>query len=135
MTTNRVSPRRRLALAAAVTAWVIGGILIAIEYSQGAPLPSAIGGVVILVAYGAVLLIFQTRSETVRALAGDPVDERWGRIHEQSLVGAANVATVVALLGFGYCEATGRDNWQFALMAVVLGLSYMAGLVWHRGRM
>jgi hypothetical protein len=114
---------------------VIGGILIAIEFSKGAPLSSAVGGVVILVAYGAVLLIFQTRSETVRALAGDPVDERWRRIHEQSLVGAANVATVVTLVGFGCCEATGRDNWQFALMAVVLGLSYMAGLVWHRGRM
>jgi hypothetical protein len=114
---------------------VIGGILIAIELSRGAEVGRAIGGVVILLAFGAGVLIFQTRSETVRTVAGDPVDERWKHINEQALVGSANIAAVVALVGFGVCEATGRDNWQFALMAAVIGLTYLGGLIWHRGRM
>jgi hypothetical protein len=114
---------------------VIGGILVAIELAQGAPLWRAIGGFAILAAYGTILLIFQSRSETVRTLAGDPMDERWKRIHEESMVGVANVAAVTALGGFGFCEATGRDGSEFAIVAAVVGLSYMVGLVWHGRRM
>ena len=82
----------------------------------------------------AVLLVFQTRSETVSTLAGDPVDERWQLIHEKALASAANTSTVIALAGSGVCEFVGRDDWRFALMACVLALSYMAGLVWHRAK-
>ena len=135
MMTNRAKPRRRVTLAAAVTAFVIGGILVAIELAQGAPVERALGGFTILAAYGAILVIFQSRSETVRTLAGDPIDERWKRIHEQSMVGAANVAAVIALVGFGFCEATGRDGSEFAIVATVIGVSYMVGLVWHGRRM
>ena len=134
-TTTRLSSRRLRALATGLTGLTIGVVLIAIEISRGAPVERAIGGFAILLVFMAVLLIFQTRSETVSAVAGDPVDERWRIIHEKALGGAANITAVAALAGFGICEIMGRENWQFALMAIVVSLSYIVGLVWHRGRM
>ena len=135
MTTTRVSVRRRRALATGLVGLTVGGVLIAIELSQGASVGGAIGGFAILLAFAAVLVVFQMRSETVSTLAGDPVDERWKIINDKALVGAANVTAVVALVGFGACELAGRENWQFALIAIVVSLSYIAGLVWHRWRM
>ena len=48
---------------------------------------------------------------------------------------AATCAAVVAVAGYIVTEFAGRDNWQFALMAVVVGLSYLAGVVWFWRRL
>ena len=136
MTTKpRVSARRRRALATGLVGLAAGGTLIAVEVWQGAPIHRAAGGFAILLAFVAALLLFQTRSETVSTLAGDPVDERWRLIHEKALAGAANTTAVAALVAFGVAEAAGLDNWQFALIAILLSLSYLAGVIWYRGRL
>jgi hypothetical protein len=109
--------------------------LIAIELRQGATAERAFGGFVILLAYAAILLIFQRRSETVRTLAGDPVDERWRIINEKALALAAIVTSVALVAAYGIAEATGRENWQFAVMALILSGTYIAGIIWHRWRM
>jgi arginine exporter protein ArgO len=134
-TMTHLSARRRRALATALVGLSVGAALIATEVWNGAPVTRAIGGLAFLLAFVTVLLVFQMRSETVSTLAGDPVDERWKIINDKALVGAANISAVVALAGFGISELMGRDNWQFALMAIVISLSYLAGLIWHRGRM
>ena len=133
-TMMHMSARRRRALATALVGFSVGVVLISIEAWQGAPVTGVVGGLAILLAFVAVLLILQARSETISTLAGDPVDERWKVINDKALVGAANISAVVALAGFGICELMGRDNWQFALMAIVISLTYIAGLIWHRGR-
>jgi len=135
MTLTHTGARRRRALATALAGLLIGVALIATEVWQGAPVTRAMGGLAILLAFVAVLLVFQMRSETISTLAGDPVDERWKIINDRALVGAANISAVVALAGFGVCELMGRDNWQFAVMAIVISLSYVGGVIWHRGRM
>jgi hypothetical protein len=124
-----------MALASAVTAVVIGVALLAIEVRQGATIEKAIGGFAILLAFAAVLLIFQSRSDTVRTLAGDPVDERWRIINEKALAASAVVTSLALLAAFGIAEAAGRENWQFAIMALILSFSYIGALVWHRWRM
>jgi hypothetical protein len=135
MTTTGGSSRKGRSLLAPATGLVIGAILIGIELSQGARLDRAMGGVAILFVYVAALWIFQNRSETVSALAGRPVDERWQEIHVRATATAATIGAIVALVGFGAMELAGRDNWQFALMAGVLGFGYIAGVAWNRWRM
>jgi hypothetical protein len=133
--TMQLSPRRKRALTTSLAGLIVGGVLIAIEVRQGAEPGKAIVGLGFLVAFMAVLLIFQTRSETMSTLAGDPVDERWRLIHERALVGAANVSTMFALAAYGIAELAGIENWQFALMIIVLSLTYLAGVVWYRRRL
>ena len=77
----------------------------------------------------------RSRDETIGTLAGNPVDERSGLIHSRAMEAAATCAAVVAVAGYIVTEFAGRDNWQFALMAVVVGLSYLAGVVWFRRRL
>jgi type IV secretory pathway VirB2 component (pilin) len=135
MTTTDGSSRKGRSLIVPIAGLIIGGVLIAIELTQGALLDRAVGGVAILLAYVAVLWFFQNRSETVSAVAGRPVDERWQVIHQRATAAAATIAAIVALVGFGGMELLGRDNWQFALMAGVLGLGYLVGVVWYRWRL
>jgi hypothetical protein len=135
MTTNLRAGRRRRSAALALVTLGIGGVLIAIEVWQGAPVGRAIGGFAILVAFVAVVLLFQTRSETVSTLAGSPVDERWRLIHTQALAGAANFGAVVGLVGYGVTELMGGDNWQFAVMTLVISVGYLGGLAWYRWRL
>jgi hypothetical protein len=135
MTTRSASPRRRRALSTAVVGLVLGLVLVAVELWQGAPVWSAVLGFVIVAAYVAVLVVFQARSETISTLAGNPVDERWGLIHSRAMEVAATIGAAVAVIGFVATEAVGQDNWQFAVMAVVIGLGYLGGVVWYRRRL
>ncbi len=135
MTMADGSPKKGRSLVAPLTGLVIGAVLIGIELSQGARLDRAAGGVAILFVYVAALWFLQNRSETVSTLAGRPVDELWRSIHERAMAAAATIAAIVALVGFGAMELLGRDNWQFGLMAAVLGAGYIAGIVWYRWRL
>lgn len=128
----RLSPRRRRSLATALAGLVVGVALMAVSLSQGASFGAAIAGLAIVVAVVAVLLIFQYRSETVSTLAGDPVDERWKLINERALANTTNVSAVFGLAAYGIAQLSGRESWQFALMLVVIALSYIGGVVWFR---
>jgi hypothetical protein len=114
---------------------VLGVALIGLEVKQGAQLARAAGGVVILVAFIGSIWVFQTRSETASALAGKPVDERWQLIDQRSMAVATAVGLFAAAGGFAVMEALGRDNWQFAVMALVLSGAYLVGMAWYRWRL
>ena len=133
MTIKSNRPRRRV-LSTAATGLVLGLVILAVELRQGAPLPSALLGLAIVLGYTAVLVVFQARSETVSAMAGNPVDERWGLINSRALEVVATVAATVAVGGFLATAAVGVENWQFGVMAVAIGLSYLGGVVWFRRR-
>ncbi|MGD0017945.1 MAG: DUF2178 domain-containing protein [Candidatus Limnocylindrales bacterium] len=132
--TTSTRPRRRRATAFALVGLILGALLIGLEVRQGAPVTRAAGGMAILVVFIGVIWVFQTRSETVSALAGKPVDERWQLIQERAAMAAMGMGIVVAIVGFAVMEVMGRDNWQFTLMALVLTFGYMVALVWYRWR-
>ena len=132
--TASTSPRRRRATAWAVVGVVLGLLLIGLEVRQGASPARAAGGVAILVAVIGAIWILQTRSETASALAGKPVDERWRLIDQRAMALATVVGLLSAVAGFALMEALGRDNWQFAAMALVLSGGYLAGVGWYRWR-
>ncbi len=134
MMTTSTRPRRRRATAFALVGLILGALLIGLEVRQGAPVTRAAGGMAILVVFIGVIWVFQTRSETVSALAGKPVDERWQLIQERAAMAAMGMGIVVAIVGFAVMEVMGRDNWQFTLMALVLTFGYMVALVWYRWR-
>jgi hypothetical protein len=134
MMTTIDKPRRR-ATAWAVVGLVLGSLLIGLEVKQGAPIARAAGGVAIMVMVIGAIWVFQTRSETASALAGKPVDERWELINERSLAVAASVGLLIAAGGFAVMEALGRDNWQFAFMALVLSGGYLVAVAWFRWRL
>ena len=127
-------PRRRRATAWAVVGIVLGLLLIGLEVQQGAPPARAAGGVAILVAFIGAIWILQTRSETASALAGKPVDERWQLINERAMAVATAFGLFASVAGFAVMEALGRDNWQFAAMALVLSGGYLVGVAWYRWR-
>ena len=135
MTTTKTKLSRRRSLST-VAAGLLGGVLImAAALKQGAPIWSAALGFALLAGYAALLYVFQARNDTLGTLAGNPVDERWGLINSRAMEVAATCAAVVAVGGYIVTEFAGKDNWQFALMAVVVGLGYLAGVVWFRRRL
>ena len=135
MTTTKTKLPRRRSLST-VAAGLLGGVLImAAALQQGAPIWSAVLGFAIVAGYAALLYVFQARNDTLGTLAGNPVDERWGLINSRAMEVAATCAAVVAVGGYIVTEFAGKDNWQFALMAVVVGLGYLAGVVWFRRRL
>lgn len=135
MTTPKTKRPRRRALST-VAVGLLGGVLImAAVLGQGAPIWSAVLGFAVLAGYATLLFVFQARNDTIGTLAGNPVDERWGLIHSRATELAATCAAVVAVGGYLVTEFAGRDNWQFALMAVVVGLGYLAGVIWFRRRL
>ena len=135
MTTTKTKLSRRRSLST-VAAGLLGGVLImAAALKQGAPIWSAALGFALLAGYAALLYVFQARNDTLGTLAGNPVDERWGLINSRAMEVAATCAAVVAVGGYIVTEFAGKDNWQFALMAVVVGLGYLAGVVWFQRRL
>jgi hypothetical protein len=135
MTTTKAKPPRRRARSTAA-AGLVGGVLIMVAVlRQGAPIWSAVLGFAILAGYAALLFIFQARNDTIGTLAGNPVDERWSLINSRAMELTATCAAVVAVGGYLVTEFAGRDNWQFALIAVVVGLSYLAGVIWYGRRL
>ena len=135
MTTTKTKLPRRRSLST-VAAGLLGGVLImAAALQQGAPIWSAVLGFAIVAGYAALLYVFQARNDTLGTLAGNPVDERWGLINSRAMEVAATCAAGVAVGGYIVTEFAGKDNWQFALMAVVVGLGYLAGVVWFRRRL
>ena len=132
--TNPKRGRRRSLPTVAVG--LLGGLLIAVgSLRQGAPIWSAVLGFAILAGYAGLLFVFQARDDTIGTLAGNPADERWSLIHSRAMELAATCAAVAAVGGYLVTEFAGKDNWQFALMAVVVGLSYLAGVIWFRVRL
>ena len=103
---------------------------------------SAIGGqpgvglgmFAVMAVYSAVLVTFGGRSETIRVLRGQPVDERLAGFSLAATAVAGTAAIVVALGGFVWQIAHGQSASDFALVAAVAGIAYLVALLWFRLR-
>ncbi len=114
---------------------VLGGIIGLAELAAGAGSVTAASSFVIVVVYASIVSSLQRRSETMSALAGRPVDERWKLINERALALSAQVGVAVALVGFVAAELRHVESGQFAAVAAVMGLSYIGGIVLYRWRL
>lgn len=126
----------RVSFGAPIASVVLGLVLIGLTVSQGHATPQrAVEGIALLLLASGALVLLQFRSETARVLAGQSIDERWAAIHRSALAAAASIAIIVGVIAYAVVEVRGGENWQFALMLVVLTLGYLVALVWFRWRL
>ena len=115
------------------------GTLIAIafgaaELAGGASPVRAGVSVAIILGWSILVTVLSRRSETMSALAGRPVDERWEHIGIEASAYAMAVSAVVVLGAFVVADATGGDWQPYAFIAVVIAVSYLGSLFILRAR-
>jgi hypothetical protein len=92
-------------------------------------------GLLIMLAYGAVLLIGRSRSEGVALLAGEVTDERREQLMLRSLAFTANVLVTVLVVGFLVTLAMESDlATVFAALSAVGALTFVVGICWNLAR-
>ena len=114
---------------------VVGAVLGLADFIATGSASRALIDVAIVGGYTLVLALFRSRSETASVLAGLPVDERWESINLHALATAGLIAAVVSLGGFVAAEVSGRDWSGFAIVAGVIGISYIGGVIFYRWRL
>ena len=113
---------------------VIGMIMAGGAFAGGAGAGEAALSFGIVAGYALVVTIAGRRSETASALAGRPVDERWEHIGLEACALALGVSSVAVLVGVLVAQVTGGDWKPYALIACVMGVSYLGSLVVLRAR-
>ena len=89
-------------------------------------------GLLIMLAYGAVLLIGRRRSEGVALLAGEVTDERREQVMLRSLAFTANVLVTVLVGGFLVTLAMESGLAKvFAALSAVGALAFVVGICWN----
>jgi hypothetical protein len=95
----------------------------------------ALVGSGVMLGYGAVLLLLRGRSDTAAVLSEYGTDERRRQIGLRAAMFSVNVAAVAAVTG-GIAElASGRGPGAWGIMCVVIGVSYLAGVIFNSRRM
>ncbi len=117
-----------------VTGLVLGVVLATADIVSGAALWHAAIAFCIVVGWAVLVTVLGPRSETFSALAGRPVDERWEHINVQASAAALGVSAIAALFAFAVAEVTHGDPLPYALIATVMGVSYLGALAWFRLR-
>lgn len=89
----------------------------------------------IMIGYGAFLLLFARRSEAVSLLAGDESDERRTALQLKARAATAQILVLVLVGGFIWSLSTGSHHAQtFSWLCAVGGISYIGSLVWYSRR-
>jgi hypothetical protein len=115
------------------------GIVIAIVFGAaelaggGSPVRAGVS-VAIILAWSILVTVLGRRSETMSVFAGRPVDERWEHINLEACAYALAVSAVVVLGAFVVADATGGDWQPYALIAVVIAVSYLGSVLVLRAR-
>jgi hypothetical protein len=90
-------------------------------------------GFAVMAALGA-LFLFGSRSETLRGLGGPGRDERWAMIDGSATAFAGHVLIGVVIGAWLVDIARGGDGGPYGQLGAIAGLSYIAGVAWHRLR-
>jgi len=120
----------------ALAAGIVCGLVIAgADLAGGGSVGKAGLSLGIVLAYALAVTVLGRRSETMSALAGRPVDERWEHINLEACAWALGLSAVVVLIAFVVTDATGGEWLPYAFMGAVLALSYVGSLVVLRFRL
>lgn len=84
----------------------------------------------IMLSYVAILQLGR-RFDVVQILRGEPADERYWGLMQQSIVFAANVLACVVVM-FVYEIAIGGNPGPYSLMGFVFAVSMIGSLLWQR---
>ena len=87
-----------------------------------------------MAAFGALILLGGSRSETIRGLRGDGRDERFKQIdvHATALAGTAVITAI--LVAFGVEVARGNDGSPYSWLGAIAGVAYLVAVVVLRAR-
>lgn len=109
-------------------------VLVAADLAAGSsPVKTLLSPAIVLV-YAVVVTLLARRSETMSALAGRPIDERWEHINLEASAWALGVSAVVILAAFVVAQVTARDWAPYAFIGAVMAVSYVGSLVLVRIR-
>ena len=111
----------------------MGAVLFGASALGGQP-GLGLGMFAVMAIYSGVLVAFGGRSETVGVLRGQPADERLAGFSVAATAVAGIAAILVALGGFLRQIAHGQSGLDFAAVAAVAGIAYLAALLWFRWR-
>ncbi|MEZ0112832.1 hypothetical protein ABH920_006856 [Catenulispora sp. EB89] len=111
-----------------VTAAVMGGVFLAI-YLGHHDVGMAISGLVVMVAYAAVLVFGSRRSEAVALLRGETGDERRRSIELRASALTLHVLTLVLVGGYLVSLIRGHESTTWAGLCGVLGATYLLSTI------
>ena len=133
--TSQPSERRTGGIGAVLILCVVTGLAyLAIGVATGQTGFGVIG-LLIMLAYGAVLLVARRRSEAVALLGGAFSDERQHDIGRRALALTASVLIIGILGGFFVSLATRSEHTQvFAGLGALGGAAFIIGIIWHSAR-
>lgn len=95
----------------------------------------AIGGLVIMLGYGAFLLLFGRRSEAVGLLGGALTDERRIDLQRRAAASTAHILIIALVAGAVITTAVNsRYSGMFAGLCALGGLSWIGSTVWYARR-
>ncbi len=95
----------------------------------------AVAGLLIMLGYGAVLLIFGRRNEPIALLSGEVGDERRAAITLKSNAVTGQLLVLVLVIGFIGSLATGSDyTGVFATLCAIGGVCFIGCTVWFSRR-
>jgi uncharacterized membrane protein len=119
---------RRGAWTVPVTAAVLGAAFLAIYLGHGDP-GMAVSGLVVMLAYAAVLVFGSRRSEAVSLLRGQTSDERGRSIEQRASALTLHVLSVVLVGGYVVSIIRGTGEMTWASLCGVLGGVYLLSMI------
>lgn len=117
-----------------ITCVVIGVAYLTVGVFRG-DVTSGVVGLAIMLAYGAVLVLFRRRSEAVALLGGGASDERRAAITSRAHDTTGQVLVLVLVAGMFWSLAT--DNGHagvFVALAAIGGFTFIGSTIWHSVR-
>lgn len=124
-----LTSRWRVPAVCAVAACLYLGLFLA----QGKP-AVAVAASGIMVAYGAVLLLLGGRNDVAAVMGESNTDERRQQIGLRAAQFSVNVAALAAVTGALVDAASGRGTGPWGVMCVVIGVSYLVGVILYSRR-
>lgn len=133
--TNQARERRASGIGGVLTVCVVMGLVYLAIGVATDQTRFGIIGLLIMLAYGAVLFVGRRRLEALALLGGDFTDERQNDIGQRALAFTANVLVIGILGGFFVSLATQSEHTEvFAGLAALGGVAFIIGIVWHSAR-
>lgn len=130
--TNQAPERRQSGIGGVLTVCVVMGLVYLAIGVATDQTRFGIIGLLIMLAYGAVLFVGRRRLEALALLGGAFTDERQHDIGQRALAFTANVLVLGILGGFLTSLATQSQHTEvFAGLAALGGVAFIVGIIWH----
>ncbi|NYF98149.1 DUF2178 domain-containing protein [Janibacter cremeus] len=133
--TNQARERGASGIAGVLTLCVVMGLVYLTIGVATDQTRFGIIGLLIMLAYGAVLFVGRRRLEALALLGGAFTDERRHDIGQRALAFTANVLVIGILGGFFVSLATRSEYTEvFAGLGALGGVAFIVGIVWNSVR-